>query len=76
MSLLPDLTYFFLLRQPDLVSVPLAPKGISRPIHIIWRKDKPLSIAAQAMLEVFRERKPTDRKYSRGKTRTPIPVNL
>lgn len=55
-SLLPELT-LSQFRHPDLVAIPLATPGISRPIHIIWRKDKPLSIAAQAMLELVRQRK-------------------
>ncbi|MBZ8139930.1 LysR family transcriptional regulator [Rubrivivax gelatinosus] len=55
-SLLPDLT-LPQFRHPDLVAVPLTPPGISRPIHIIRRKDKPLSIAADAMLQLIRERK-------------------
>lgn len=57
-SLLPELT-LPMFRHPDLVAIPLAPPGISRPIHIIWRKDKPLSIAAQAMLDLIRKKKPT-----------------
>ena len=55
-SLLPELT-LSQFRHPDLVAIPLTTPGISRPIHIIWRKDKPLSIAAQAMLELVRKRK-------------------
>lgn len=55
-SLLPELT-LSQFRHPELVTIPLAPPGISRPIHIIWRKDRPLSIAAQAMLELVRQRK-------------------
>jgi len=55
-SLLPELT-LSQFRHPDLVAIPLTTPGISRPIHIIWRKDKPLSIAAQAMLELVRQRK-------------------
>lgn len=55
-SLLPELT-LSQFRHPDLVAIPLTTSGISRPIHIIWRKDKPLSIAAQAMLELVRQRK-------------------
>lgn len=55
-SLLPELT-LSQFRHPDLVAIPLTTSGISRPIHIIWRKDKPLSVAAQAMLELVRQRK-------------------
>lgn len=55
-SLLPELT-LSQFRHPDLTAIPLRPPGISRPIHIICRKDKPLSIAAQAMLEMIRQRK-------------------
>lgn len=55
-SLLPELT-LSQFHHPDLVAIPLTTPGISRPIHIIWRKDKPLSIAAQAMLELVRQRK-------------------
>lgn len=55
-SLLPELalTQF---RDPELVAVPLTPPGISRPIHVLWRKDRPLSIAAGAMLDLIRQRK-------------------
>jgi LysR family carnitine catabolism transcriptional activator len=52
-SLLPELT-LSQFRHPDLIAIPLAPPGIGRPIHTIWRKDKPLSIAAQAMLDLVR----------------------
>ena len=55
-SLLPEMT-LSQFRHPELIAIPLAPPGISRPIHVIWRKDKPLSIAAQAMLELVRQRK-------------------
>lgn len=55
-SLLPELT-LSQFHHPDLVAIPLTTPGISRPIHIIWRKDKPLSIAAQAMLDLVRLRK-------------------
>lgn len=60
-SLLPELT-LSQFRHPDLIAIPLAPPGISRPIHIIWRKDKPLSIAAQAMLNLIRQVKESDRQ--------------
>ena len=56
-SLLPELT-LSQFRHPDLHIVPLAPPGISRPIYMFRRKGKPLSIAAQAMLELFRKNKP------------------
>lgn len=56
-SLLPELT-LSQFRHPDLVAIPLAPPGISRAIHIIWRKDRPLSIAAQAMLDLIRQYRP------------------
>ena len=56
-SLLPGLTLFE-FQHPKLTAVPLAPPGISRAIQIIWRKDKPLSIAAQAMLDLVRQKKP------------------
>lgn len=52
-SLLPELT-LSQFRDPDLAIVPLAPPGIVRPIHIVWNKEKPLSVAAQAMLELIR----------------------
>ena len=57
-SLLPELT-LYQFRDPELATIPLAPPGISRSIHILWRKDKPLSIAAQAMLELIRATKPS-----------------
>ena len=54
-SLLPELTLYH-FQHPELVAIPLAPPGINRAIHILWRKDKPLSIAAQTMLELIRRR--------------------
>jgi len=57
-SLLPELT-LPMFQHPDLCAIPLAPPGITRAMFIIWRKDKPLSIAAQAMLDLIREKKPT-----------------
>ncbi|SDI26013.1 LysR family transcriptional regulator [Propionivibrio dicarboxylicus] len=56
-SLLPELT-LYQFRHPELTTIPLAPPGISRSIHIIWRKDRPLSVAAEAMLELIRATKP------------------
>jgi len=56
-SLLPALT-LPQFTHPDLTAIPLAPPGIARPIHIIRRKNKALSIAAQTMLELIRENKP------------------
>lgn len=56
-SLLPELTLYH-FGHPDLVAIPLTPPGISRSIHIVWRKDKPLSVAAHAMLGLIRENKP------------------
>lgn len=53
-SLLPELT-LSQFRDPDLAIVPLAAPGIFRPIHIAWNKEKPLSLAALAMLELIRE---------------------
>ena len=57
-SLLPALT-LPQFAHPDLVAIPLAPPGISRPIHILRRKNKPLSIAAQTMLDIVRTNKPS-----------------
>lgn len=62
-SLLPELTLPH-FRHPDLVAVPLAAPGISRPIYIIRRKDRPLSIAATAMLDMIRQNKPGDASVS------------
>jgi DNA-binding transcriptional LysR family regulator len=56
-SLLPALT-LFQFQHPDLVTIKLAPPGINRSIQIIRHKDKPRSIAAQAMMELVREKKP------------------
>lgn len=53
-SLLPELT-LSQFRDPDLAIVPLAAPGIVRPIHIVWNKEKPLSMAALAMLELIRQ---------------------
>jgi DNA-binding transcriptional LysR family regulator len=64
-SLLPELT-LSQFRHPELIAIPLEPPGISRPIHIIWLKDKPLSIAAQALLEMLRQ--------EQGRVIVPTPV--
>jgi LysR family carnitine catabolism transcriptional activator len=56
-SLLPELT-LPQFRHPDLVAIPLLFPDLRRPIHIIRSKDKPLSVAAQALLDLVRLNKP------------------
>lgn len=56
-SLLPELT-LPMFHHPELCSIPLAEPGVTRPVHILWRKDRPLSIAAETMLELIRRHKP------------------
>jgi LysR family carnitine catabolism transcriptional activator len=53
-SLVPELT-LFQFRQMDLVAVPLQ-SDQKRPILLVKRKDRSLSIAAQAMLELIEKR--------------------
>lgn len=50
-AIVPELT-LFQFRQLDLVAVPLHAQELVRPILIVKRKDRSLSIAAQAMLEL------------------------
>ena len=64
-SVVPELT-LFQFRQLDLVAVPLQSGNPMRPILIVRRKDQPLSLASQAMLELIEKRlgqKAAPRKY-------------
>lgn len=51
-ALLPRLT-LFQCRQFDLVAIPLAAPQPARPILIVRHRDRPLSIAAQGMMELI-----------------------
>jgi LysR family transcriptional regulator, carnitine catabolism transcriptional activator len=66
-SLVPELT-LFQFRHPDLVAVPLDEAAIVRPILIVERKGRRLSVAAQGMLELIEARLAHDR-HNRSKTR-------
>jgi LysR family carnitine catabolism transcriptional activator len=50
-SLVPEFT-LFQFRHPDLVAVPVDAPELVRPILIVTRKGRSLSVAAQAMLEL------------------------
>jgi LysR family transcriptional regulator, carnitine catabolism transcriptional activator len=54
-SVVPELT-LFQFRQLDLVAIPLHSEGHFRPILIVRRKDRSLSIASQSMLELIEKR--------------------
>lgn len=49
-SVVPGLTLFHFQRE-GLVAVPVRDQVLSRPIYLAHRKDKPLSVAAQAMAQ-------------------------
>jgi len=53
-SLLPELT-LSQFRHPDLVSIPVDDASLLRTIYLIRRKDRSLSIAAQALMEFIHE---------------------
>jgi LysR family carnitine catabolism transcriptional activator len=64
-SIVPELT-LFQFRQLNLVAIPLETQDLVRPILIVQRKDRSLSIAAQAMLKLIEQQiEPvtTPRKY-------------
>lgn len=54
-SLVPELT-LFQFRSMDLVAIPLVSETVVRPILIVQHKERPLSSAAQAMLELIERR--------------------
>jgi DNA-binding transcriptional LysR family regulator len=54
-ALVPELT-LFQFRLLDLVAVPVDAPGIVRPVYIVKRKDRSLSIAAQGMLDLLESR--------------------
>ncbi len=54
-SLVPELT-LFQFRQPELRAIPLAETDLVRPLLIVRRRGRSLSIAAQAMLELLASR--------------------
>jgi len=56
-TVVPALTLFH-FRQPNLVVRPLARPAVTRRIYLVRLRGRSLSIAAQAMYELMRERKP------------------
>lgn len=54
-SLVPELT-LFQFRSMDLVAVPLETDVVARPILIVQHRERPLSSAAQGMLELIERR--------------------
>ncbi|SNS99895.1 DNA-binding transcriptional regulator, LysR family [Noviherbaspirillum humi] len=54
-SIVPELT-LFQFRQLDLVAVPLRAQDHVRPILVVRRRDRPLSLAAQSMLALIDRR--------------------
>ncbi len=54
-SVVPELT-LFQFRRPDLVAIPMAEPALERPILIVRRKGRSLSVAAQGMLELVEAR--------------------
>jgi DNA-binding transcriptional LysR family regulator len=51
-SLVPELT-LFQFRQPELVAIPVAAPELVRPVLIVKRKGRRLSVAAQGMLQMI-----------------------
>lgn len=64
-SLVPELT-LFQFRSMDLVAIPLATDAVARPILVVQHKERPLSNAAQGMLELIEARLRTSGKARRG----------
>ena len=60
-SLVPELT-LFQFRSMDLVAVPLDTDVVARPILIVQHKERPLSNAAQGMLELIEARLRSNRR--------------
>jgi len=63
-SLVPELT-LFQFRSMDLVAIPLDTDVVARPILIVQHKERPLSNAAQGMLELIEARLRTTRRGRR-----------
>jgi DNA-binding transcriptional LysR family regulator len=60
-SLVPELT-LFQFRNLDLIAIPLEKNNVMRPIYIVKRKDRQLSIAAQGMFDMIETALRTDGK--------------
>lgn len=56
-SVVPTLTLFH-FHQPDLVTRPLALPGLTRQIYLVRRRDRSLSVAAQALYTMVMQRRP------------------
>lgn len=56
-TVVPGLTLFH-FRQPELVVRPLAPPAITRSVYLVRLQGRSLSVAAQAMYDLMRTRKP------------------
>ena len=56
-SVVPTLTLFH-FEQPDLVTRPLALPGLVRQIYLVRRRDRSLSVAAQALYTLMVENRP------------------
>lgn len=67
-SLVPELT-LFQFRHPDLAAVPVDAPELVRPILIVKRKGRRLSIAAQGMLELFEKKVARERSRPKSKRR-------
>lgn len=59
-SVVPALTLFH-FEHPDLVTRPLPARGLRRQIFLVRRRDRGLSVAAQAMVEYLMRWRPQDR---------------
>ena len=56
-SVVPTLTLFH-FDQPGLVTRPLSLPGLTRQIYLVRRRDRSLSVAAQAMYALVTEHRP------------------
>jgi len=64
-SLVPELT-LFQFRSMDLVAIPVETDAVVRPILIVRHKERPLSTAAQGMLELIEMRLSSNGKIGRA----------
>ena len=67
-SLVPTLTLFH-FDHPELVTRPLPAKGLQRQIFLLRRRDRGLSVAAQAMYEHLLEHRPAVDHHAAGPRR-------
>ena len=58
-SVVPSLTLFH-FQQPDLLTRPLALPGLRRQIYLVRRRDRSLSVAAQALYQLMLLQRPQD----------------